>query len=235
MGLGAAPTLAKIASAAAGMKGAKKWAKMYTASSKSRMAAVRMGCFSGSFIFHGSKCAIHWLVARQAFKARSAAADNLYSWNAVAVDAFKSAMLNGSETTPWPHSGTFPPQSVTARLTRFPKLSHKSALCINFMESSLNFKSSPYAASRHKYHRTVSQGNLSSKSWGSTTLPRDFDIFRPSDPAIMPWTTTLRGSATPALLSMAGQMTEWNQEMSLPMMCIWQGQNLLKGCDGSLA
>ena len=34
-----------------------------------------------------------------------------------------------------------------------------------------------------------------------------------------PWPKTARGSATPALISMAGQMTAWKRVMSLPMTC----------------
>jgi hypothetical protein len=32
-----------------------------------------------------------------------------------------------------------------------------------------------------------------------------------------PWTQTFRGSASPALMSIAGQITVWNRLMSLPI------------------
>ena len=62
-------------------------------------------------------------------------------------------------------------------------------------------------------------------SSGSTAVPSDLLIFSPLR-CTQPWPNTCRGSATPALISIAGQMTVWNRVMSLPMTCRSSGPPL---------
>mmetsp|Transcript_92134 Transcript_92134/g.256696 ORF Transcript_92134/g.256696 Transcript_92134/m.256696 type:complete len:241 (+) Transcript_92134:541-1263(+) len=142
MGFGGVPSFWKTASAAVGMKGAKKCASTYTASRSIRKQAARIACFS-PFIFHGSRSAIHLFVAPQARTVRSAASESLKPSKASRTEVFSAARAKGGDTRAGSHSGTLPPQSVAARLTRFPRLSQSSALCMSFRESSLNFTSSP--------------------------------------------------------------------------------------------
>ena len=52
---------------------------------------------------------------------------------------------------------------------------------------------------------------------------RLFDIFSP--PIVRnPCTNTVRGTASPAAISSAGQITAWNRAMSLPITCRSAGQ-----------
>ena len=60
-------------------------------------------------------------------------------------------------------------------------------------------------------------------SSGLTTLPVVFDIFSP--PTIKnPPTAQPLGGSMPADMSIAGQYTQWNRMMSLPMKCQSTGQ-----------
>ena len=43
-----------------------------------------------------------------------------------------------------------------------------------------------------------------------------------------PWPNTCFGSATPALISIAGQITQWKRVMSLPTTCRLAGHHSLK-------
>mmetsp|Transcript_44398 Transcript_44398/g.117801 ORF Transcript_44398/g.117801 Transcript_44398/m.117801 type:complete len:215 (+) Transcript_44398:637-1281(+) len=132
---GGVPSFLKMASAATGMKGAKKCANTYTDSRSSRRHAARFGCCSGVFIFHGSKSAIHLFVAADALTVSSAPSLNRYSEKARFTAARNSAKLKGGGTNVKSASGTEPPASVTARCTRLPRLSASSALCIRRMDS----------------------------------------------------------------------------------------------------
>ena len=66
---------------------------------------------------------------------------------------------------------------------------------------------------------------LEGAAHGSTTLPSDLDIFWPSGPLTNPWAKTVRGSGTPVARRRAGQITQWNQMMSLPITWRLHGQN----------
>mmetsp|Transcript_94445 Transcript_94445/g.243933 ORF Transcript_94445/g.243933 Transcript_94445/m.243933 type:complete len:232 (-) Transcript_94445:1450-2145(-) len=144
MAMGSTPSFLKIASAAVGMKAAKKCASTYTASRSRRSELSRFVFSASSFIFHGSKSAIHLLVAAQARTVRSAASASLKDSKAERTETLSSSSLKGGGTRPFWHSGTAPPQSDTARFTRFPRLSHRSELCISRMDCVENFTSSPY-------------------------------------------------------------------------------------------
>ena len=54
-------------------------------------------------------------------------------------------------------------------------------------------------------------------------MPMDLDIFWPSAAVTNPCPNTALGSGNPADQSMHGQMTQWNQMISLPMMCTLAG------------
>merc|ERR1712117_758456 len=95
---GSEPNFLKMASAATGMKGVKKCASAYTASSRSRQQACRNGNSSLAFIFHGSRSAIHLLVAPQATMVCSAISANLYELKALSVFFFSSARSKGGDT-----------------------------------------------------------------------------------------------------------------------------------------
>mmetsp|Transcript_57697 Transcript_57697/g.149952 ORF Transcript_57697/g.149952 Transcript_57697/m.149952 type:complete len:263 (+) Transcript_57697:753-1541(+) len=232
MGRGGQPSFLKIASPAVGMNGVKKCASTYTASSSSLRQIALRACCESAFIFQGSRSAIHLLVAPQALATSVAASARRYLSKAPRTEVFISLRSNGSDGVNLKSaSGMDPPHSVTALWTRLPSLSQRSALCMSLSESSLNFRSSPYSASLHKNQRSVSVGYRSSWSCGSTTFPKVLDIFRPSGPAINPWTTTLFGIGRPTLISMDGHMTQWNQQMSLPMTCMSAGQKRLSGFD----
>src|SRR3546814_1106238 len=60
-----------------------------------------------------------------------------------------------------------------------------------------------------------------------TAVPADFDIFAPSH-CTYPCAHTSRGRATPALSSIAGQITQWNRVMPLPTTCRSAGQSRRK-------
>jgi hypothetical protein len=63
------------------------------------------------------------------------------------------------------------------------------------------------------------------------TFPSDLDIFSPFT-VRWPCEWTVFGSGRPAASRMAGQMTVWNQMMSLPMMWTFAGQYFLKPAPG---
>mmetsp|Transcript_12753 Transcript_12753/g.37132 ORF Transcript_12753/g.37132 Transcript_12753/m.37132 type:complete len:277 (-) Transcript_12753:1097-1927(-) len=169
MGRGPWPSFRKMASAARGRKGAKKWPSTKTASRSWRQTAARSSASAGSF--QGSSSASHLFVAPQARIAASAASESRKPARLSRVWRRSWPRSKGAPTRPAAASGTLPPQRLTARFTRFPRLSQSSALCMSRRDSSENFTSSPKGDSRQRYHRSVSLGSLSSSSWGSTTLP----------------------------------------------------------------
>ena len=63
-------------------------------------------------------------------------------------------------------------------------------------------------------------------------MPSDLDIFWPSLPCTKPCARTARGRGRPTARRMAGQMTQWNQMMSLPMRCTSHGQKAEVGPSG---
>ncbi len=65
------------------------------------------------------------------------------------------------------------------------------------------------------------------------TFPRLLLIFRPSAAATNPCAKMVFGSASPALLRMHGQITQWNQVMSFPMTCTDAGQKAARGLSAS--
>ena len=76
---------------------------------------------------------------------------------------------------------------------------------------------------RSRLYRIVSTGYFFASSIGSTVLPRDFEIFCPLN-VRYPWTRSFFGSSIPADISIAGQITEWNQLMPLPTTWTSAGQ-----------
>ena len=78
---------------------------------------------------------------------------------------------------------------------------------------------------RMSAYRNVSGEHLFKTSNGSTTFPIDLDIFCPSAAVTKPCANTAFGKAMLQLINMHGQMTQWNQMISFPMMCTFAGQN----------
>ena len=86
-----------------------------------------------------------------------------------------------------------------------------------------------FSGATAKQQRSNSEAHSSQMACGSTTFPRLLLIFRPSVAATKPCAKTVLGISIPALLSMHGQITQWNQVMSLPITCTEAGQNADSG------
>ena len=86
------------------------------------------------------------------------------------------------------------------------------------------------AGKLHRPHRNESGGHFSSTSLGSTTFPMLLLIFWPSAAVTKPCPKTALGSGMPADHSMHGQITQWNQMMSLPACALQRQACARHGC-----
>ena len=80
--------------------------------------------------------------------------------------------------------------------------------------------------SRSRKNRMASAPQRSAISRGFTMFPSDFESFCPSN-CTQPWPRILRGKGSLALISIAGQITQWNRVMSFPMTWRSAGQYFL--------
>src|SRR5579884_2531444 len=115
---------------------------------------------------------------------------------------------------------------VNVRLARFPKSFARSELYRCTSESNENDPSCPKTTSRIKKYRSASDPSTSRIVSARTTLPRDFDILL-SSYSNQPWAKMVFGSGSSAASRNAGQYTQWNRTMSLPITCRSAGQKRL--------
>mmetsp|Transcript_8839 Transcript_8839/g.30801 ORF Transcript_8839/g.30801 Transcript_8839/m.30801 type:complete len:376 (+) Transcript_8839:333-1460(+) len=222
MGTGDVPSLQKISMAEVGMKGMRQCAQRYTASS---VALTHAALSASTFMCHGALSVRNLLVVRTASSTSSAAVCIAHALNAVSTLCLSLAKSN---TLAVGAAGTLPPHILphrfAPRCTRLPRVSARSELIIPTRPSSLKLTSEPNVPFLTRKKRKASAGYLSSMAWGSTTLPRDLDIFCPSAAMTKPWAKTRSGTATPADMSIEGQITQWNHWMSLPIIWTSHGQ-----------
>ena len=99
--------------------------------------------------------------------------------------------------------------------TRFPSLS-ASSLLWRLIKISSEKSVSSKTEHRKRAYLTASVLYFSASCIGSITLPSDLDIFCPLR-FRYPCTRSLPGSLYPADIRRAGQITEWNQFIPLPI------------------
>ena len=131
-----------------------------------------------------------------------------------------SAAFRSSSVAPHPAGSTPPkylPTMAVVRETRLPRSLARSVLMVWISSSLEKLPSEPKGNVRIRKNRRASTPNFSARIYGSTTLPLDLDILPPSSSS-QPWPNTCLGTGSPRLISMAGQMMEWNRTISLPTM-----------------
>mmetsp|Transcript_15156 Transcript_15156/g.32229 ORF Transcript_15156/g.32229 Transcript_15156/m.32229 type:complete len:233 (+) Transcript_15156:1828-2526(+) len=207
--------------------GCTKCVSAYTCSSSVRTTTLRFG--SSAFMCHGSVSVTYLLTVPKAPIAISIAECSAKEPYARSV-ASRSASMSRTRSAfaAGTHPAQYFSQSASARLTKLPKVPMSSALCRIASASSENVRSPPSGASRTTKYRNESRSNLASTSSGSTTLPRLFDILRPSAPCTKPCARTVVGSGSSSDMRSAGQITQWNQVMSLPITWTAAGQKARK-------
>mmetsp|Transcript_12581 Transcript_12581/g.16648 ORF Transcript_12581/g.16648 Transcript_12581/m.16648 type:complete len:296 (-) Transcript_12581:1242-2129(-) len=152
IGLGGLPRRRKISLQAAGMKGDRKSAMTYTASSVRRTTSTRSVALS-SFIFHGSIACSQLFALRAPSMAISLAPDKSSFFIASSMLARKRPTSSGFSMSAAPElfPGTFAAQYLfvrfVARCTRLPRVSAKGPSLALTSDSSENLTSPPNGAS----------------------------------------------------------------------------------------
>ena len=138
-----------------------------------------------------------------------------------ATSPLASAISSASKSPASLSAGSVPPKYLstiaTVLETRLPRPFARSEFILFIIISFENELSAPKAISRRMWYLIASAPYLSPRMNGSTTLPKDLDIFCPLN-VIQPCTARCLGSGRSSAISIAGQMIAWNLMISFATM-----------------
>ena len=176
------------------MNGSSSVAQMRIVSRRLYMTVARRALLASSFASaHGIVSSIYLLARWMHLKISSSA---FWNWNFSICASTRSRRpetreIRLSSNSPAARSaGRVPPKYFSTiavvRETRFPRSFARSMLMVLIRSSLEKLPSEPNGNVRSRKKRSASTPNISASTYGSTTLPLDFDILPPSMTS-QPW------------------------------------------------